>query len=81
MSIPLSAKRGHCTRAEHSRMLYNDRLETSIDNSQSTNSGKTLKIFNVYSSLGLKKIMSQFFNDHEIQSPGSKLINCGREKI
>ena len=25
--------------------------------------------------------MSQFFNDHEIQSPGSKLINCGPEKI
>ena len=34
------------------RMLYNDRLET-IDNSQSTNSAKTLKIFNVYSTLGL----------------------------
>ena len=34
------------------RMLYNDRLET-IDNSQSTNSAKMLKIFNVYSSLGL----------------------------
>ena len=34
------------------RMLYNDRLET-IDNSQSTNSAKTLEIFNVYSSLGL----------------------------
>ena len=34
------------------RMLYHDRLET-IDNSQSTNSAKTLKIFNVYSSLGL----------------------------
>ena len=34
------------------KMLYNDRLET-IDNSQSTNSAKTLKIFNVYSSLGL----------------------------
>ena len=32
------------------RMLYHDRLET-IDNSQSTNSDKTLKIFNVYSSL------------------------------
>ena len=32
-------------------MLYNDTLET-IDNSQSTNSAKTLKIFNVYSSLG-----------------------------
>ena len=31
---------------------YNDRLET-IDNSQSTNSDKTLKIFNVYESLGL----------------------------
>ena len=29
-----------------------DGLET-IDNSQSTNSAKTLKIFNVYSSLGL----------------------------
>ena len=27
------------------------------------------------------KVMSQFFNDHEIQSPGSKLINCGPEKI
>ena len=25
--------------------------------------------------------MSQFFNDHEIQSPGSYLINCGPEKI
>ena len=25
--------------------------------------------------------MSQFFNDHEIQSPGSQLINCGPEKI
>ena len=24
--------------------------------------------------------MSQFFNDHEIQTPGSKLINCGPEK-
>ena len=34
------------------RMPYNDRLET-IDNSQSTNSAKTLKIFNVYSRLGL----------------------------
>ena len=34
------------------RMLYRDRLET-IENSQSTNSAKTLKIFNVYSSLGL----------------------------
>ena len=32
-------------------MLYNDRLETT-DNSQSTNSAKTLKIFNVYSRLG-----------------------------
>ena len=32
------------------RILYNDRLET-IDNSQSTS--KTLKIFNVHSSLGL----------------------------
>ena len=50
-------------------MLYNDRLET-IDNSQSTNSAKTLKIFNVYSSLGLQKVMSRFFNDYEIQSPG-----------
>ena len=29
------------------RMLYHDRLET-IDNSQSTNSAKTLKVFNVY---------------------------------
>ena len=34
------------------RMLYHDRLET-IENSQSTNSAKTLEIFNVYSSLGL----------------------------
>ena len=34
------------------RMLYHDRLET-INNSQSTNSAKMLKIFNVYSSLGL----------------------------
>ena len=34
------------------RMLYHDRLDT-IENSQSTNSAKTLKIFNVYSSLGL----------------------------
>ena len=25
--------------------------------------------------------MSQFFNDHEIQNPGSKLINFGPEKI
>ena len=25
--------------------------------------------------------MSQFFNDHEIQSLGSSLINCGPEKI
>ena len=25
--------------------------------------------------------MSQFFNDHEIQNPGSKLINCGPGKI
>ena len=33
-------------------MLYNDRLETT-DNSQRTNSAKTLKIFNVYSSFGL----------------------------
>ena len=24
--------------------------------------------------------MSQFFNDHEIQNPASKLINCGPEK-
>ena len=24
--------------------------------------------------------MSQFFNDHEIQNPGSYLINCGPEK-
>ena len=52
------------------RMLYHDRLET-IENRQSTNSAKTLKIFNVYSSLGLRKIMSQFFNDLEIQNPGS----------
>ena len=36
------------------RMLYHNRLET-IENSQSTNSAKTLKIFNVYSSLGLWK--------------------------
>ena len=57
-------------RIVRTRMLYRDRLET-IENSQSTNSAKTLKIFNVYSSLGLQKIMSQFFNDHEIQSPGS----------
>ena len=34
------------------RMLYHDSLQT-IDNSQSTKSAKTLKIFNVYSSLGL----------------------------
>ena len=34
------------------RMPYNDKLET-MDNSQSTNSAKTLKIFNVYSRLGL----------------------------
>ena len=34
------------------RMLYHERLET-IENSQSTNSAKTLNIFNVYSSLGL----------------------------
>ena len=32
------------------RILYNDRLEA-IDNSQSTNSAKTLRIFNVYSKL------------------------------
>ena len=25
--------------------------------------------------------MSQFFNDHEIQNPGSKLMNCGPEKF
>ena len=25
--------------------------------------------------------MSQFFSDHEIQNPGSYLINCGPEKI
>ena len=25
--------------------------------------------------------MPQFFNDYEIQNPGSKLINCGPEKI
>ena len=25
--------------------------------------------------------MSQFFNDHEIQNPGSELINSGPEKI
>ena len=25
--------------------------------------------------------MSQFFNDREIQNPGSELINCGPEKI
>ena len=62
------------------RMLYHDKLET-IENSQSTNSAKTLKIFNVYSSVGLYEIMSQFFNDHEIQNPGGKLINCGPEKI
>ena len=49
------------------RMLYHDRL----GNSQSTNSAKTLKIFHVYSNLDLQKIMSQFFNDHEIQNPGS----------
>ena len=41
------------------RMLYHDRLET-IETSQSTNSAKTLS-----------KIMLQFFNDHEIQNPGS----------
>ena len=41
------SKRGHCgTRTDH------DRLETT-ENSQSTNSAKTLKIFNVNSSLGL----------------------------
>ena len=34
------------------RMLYHDSLET-IENSQGTNSAKTLKIFNSYSSLGL----------------------------
>ena len=34
------------------RMLYHDRIET-IENSQRTNSVKTLKIFNVYSSLEL----------------------------
>ena len=34
------------------RMLYHDRIET-IENSQSTNSVKTLKIFNVYSCLEL----------------------------
>ena len=34
------------------RMLYHDRLET-IENCQSTNSAKTLKMFNVFSSLGL----------------------------
>ena len=37
--------------------MYRDRLET-IENSQSTNSAKELKIFNVYSSLGLWKIMA-----------------------
>ena len=42
-------------RACWTRMLYHDRLET-IENSQSTNSAKTLKIFNVYSSLGLQKM-------------------------
>ena len=35
--------------------MYRDRLET-IENSQSTNSAKELKIFNVYSSLGLWKM-------------------------
>ena len=25
--------------------------------------------------------MSQFFNDHEIQNPGSELIICGPENI
>ena len=25
--------------------------------------------------------MSQFFNEHEIQNPGSYLINCDPEKI
>ena len=61
-------------------MLYHDKLET-IENSQSTNSAKTLNIFNVYSSLGFWEIMSQVFNDHEIQNPGSKLNNCGPENI
>ena len=45
-----SAKRGHCTRAEQECCIM--RLET-MDNSQSTNSAKTLKVFNFYSSLGL----------------------------
>ena len=52
------------------RMLYHDSLET-IENPQGTNSAKTLKIFNIYSSLGVQKIMLQFFNDHEIQNLGS----------
>ena len=62
------------------RMLYQDRLET-IDNSPSTNSAKTLKIFNVYPSLGLQKIMSQFFNDDEIQSPCACSWNCIRKTL
>ena len=62
------------------RMLYRDSLET-IENSQRTNSAKALKIFNIYSRLGLQKVMSQFFKDHEIQNPGSQLINWGPEKI
>ena len=57
-------------------MLYHDRLET-IENSQSTNSAKRLKIFNVYSSLRLEKIMSQFFNDHEIQNRGTRMGRSG----
>ena len=60
---------------EHSEVnqaQYHDRLETT-ENSQSTNSAKTLKIFKCLLKFGLIKIMSQFFNDLqlEFQNPGS----------
>ena len=54
--------------------------EAKIENSQNTNSAKALKIFNVSSSLGLRKIMHSFSKPMKIQNPGSLLINCGPDK-
>ena len=42
-----SAKRGHCTRAEQECCIMTDKKQ------YKTPSAKTLKLFNVYSSLGL----------------------------
>ena len=53
------------------RMLYHDRLET-IETSQSTNSAKTLKIFHVYSSVGLSKIVGAIHSTEIPTGPTGK---------